>query len=671
MTRRILVSAFFALAAFTLLAKAEPPSSKTDPKKDPEKLEIKTAVDDLAAKQIRQQALYSDFKSALHRLQSRMNASPKLEDRERAKILQLALEEANKEGIEGSFDKLITILKASNKDDQAGIEKAMAETEDLSKRLRAILAILDTDNRDAELKKQIAEAGRRLEELKRIIREQETERTRTELGRAGKDQLGKEQKGITKDTEGLAKGEKKGNPGAEAKGSPKPGDAKGEGKPGDAKGEGKNDTGDAKGGEKKPGAEAKEPKEAPKSENKGEGKPMPGSDPKKDQKADGKGEGKPQDGDPKKNEKADGKGEGKPGDPKKGEAKDGKGDSKGKADGKGEGKPSDGKPSDSPPSESKPSQSGGEKGGGSKSGGQQPPQPPQPKKDDQPDFPGKKQIQDATEDQKKAEDNIDKGNNDAAAKNQADATKKLEDAKKKLEELLRQLREEEIERILAALQGRCEKMLAMQKDVREGTVSLDKTMKDRGSPKIDPADAQRGLELSDKEKAIVKEADTALELLRGEGSSVAFPVVFDFVRDLMLNVEKRLRKTDAGATTVATEDEIIASLEEMIDALKKARKENGQQPPGQPGQGGGQPQNQPLLQEIQELKMIRNMQLRVNRMTETYGKEYKGEQAPAPAKASADEKEKAEMLQTELKKLADRQEKIYEVTNDLYKGKNK
>ena len=47
----------------------------------------------------------------------------------------------------------------------------------------------------------------------------------------------------------------------------------------------------------------------------------------------------------------------------------------------------------------------------------------------------------------------------------------------------------------------------------------------------------------------------------------------------MMNVEKRLRKTDAGATTVATEDEIIASLEEMIDALKKARKENGQQPP--------------------------------------------------------------------------------------------
>ena len=47
------------------------------------------------------------------------------------------------------------------------------------------------------------------------------------------------------------------------------------------------------------------------------------------------------------------------------------------------------------------------------------------------------------------------------------------------------------------------------------------------------------------------------------------------------------------------------------------------------------------------------------------------EQAPAPEKVSAQEREKAEMLHKELKGLADRQEKIYEVTNNLYKGKNK
>src|SRR5262249_15610788 len=97
--------------------------------------------------------------------------------------------------------------------------------------------------------------------------------------------------------------------------------------------------------------------------------------------------------------------------------------------------------------------------------------------------------------------------------------------------------------------------------------------------------------------------------------------------------------------------------------------QNGQ--PGQPGQGNPNPGNQPLLQELQELKLIRNMQLRVNRMTEAYGREYKGEQAPAPEKATAPEREKAETLQKELKGLAEQQEKIYQVTNDLYRGKNK
>jgi hypothetical protein len=660
MTRRVLVSAFFAVAAFALLANAEPPANpKTDKSKasDKEPLDIKSAVDELANKQVRMQANFSDFKSALRRLAQRMAASPKPEDQARSKLLLQALNKAEEEGIDNSFDKLVTILKAAKPDDQAAIEKAMTETDDLSKRLRAILALLMTDNRDAELRKQIAEAQRRLEELKRIIREQETARTRNELKRADNKDLAREQNKISGDTEHLAKGTAKSSQGGEAKGA-KPGEQKGEGKPGESKSAGKNDTGEAKGGDKKPGGEPKEPKEGPKGEAKK-------GDPKD---ADKKGEGK---GDPKKDDNKQGEGKGDPkkaSDPMKGEAKDSKSEAKGKSDGKGEGKgqPKDGQPSQS---QSKPSQ-GGQQAGEPKSGGQQQQQPQKPQpKDDQPDFPGKKQIQEANDHQKKAEDDLNKGNNDAAAKKQGDAAEKLKEAQKKLEELLRQLREEEIERVLAALQGRCEKMLAMQKDVREGTIGLDKTMKERGSKTIDPADAQRGLELSDKEKLIVKEADTAIEILRGEGSSVAFPVVFDFVRDLMVNVEKRLRKTDSGAVTIATEDEIIASLEEMIDALKKARKENGQQQ-GQPGQPG-QPQNQPLLQEIQELKMIRNMQLRVNRMTETYGREYKGEQAPAPEKATAQEREKAEMLDRELKGLAEREKKIYEVTNDLYKGKNK
>jgi hypothetical protein len=111
----------------------------------------------------------------------------------------------------------------------------------------------------------------------------------------------------------------------------------------------------------------------------------------------------------------------------------------------------------------------------------------------------------------------------------------------------------------------------------------------------------------------------------------------------------------------------------MIEALKKARQDNKkQQQGGGGGGGGGGQQNQPLLEELAELKMIRNMQLRVNRQTNLYGKEYPGEQAPSAEQAkNPQEREKAEILTKEHKNLQDKQEKIYEVTNSLYRGKNK
>src|SRR5262249_26262586 len=95
MTRRVLVSVLFATAAFVLLAKADDPApAKPDAKSkkaEPEqKLDVKSALEDQAAKEIRMQALYSDFKSALLRLSQRMANSPKKEDQDRAKLLQQA-----------------------------------------------------------------------------------------------------------------------------------------------------------------------------------------------------------------------------------------------------------------------------------------------------------------------------------------------------------------------------------------------------------------------------------------------------------------------------------------------------------------------------------------------------------------------------------------------------
>jgi hypothetical protein len=296
--------------------------------------------------------------------------------------------------------------------------------------------------------------------------------------------------------------------------------------------------------------------------------------------------------------------------------------------------------------------------GDPKPGGEKSPAPKsdaeQPKMDG---LPGRKQIQDANDYQKKAEDGLEKNDRADASKNQDKALKELEEARKKLEEILRQLREEELERLLAALEARCQKMLQMQIEVRDGTVRVFKAVEENPDHKPTRSNEQKSLQLSDREQQIVDEATKAIQLLEAEGSAVAFYEQFLQVREDMRHVTRRLGKADVGSMTQTIEEDIIAVLKEMIDALKKAQKqlqENRSNPsPSNPNQ------NQKLLDLIAELKMVRSMQLRVNSRTKTYGEHYTGEQTGDPD------------ICKELADLAQRQQKIYDVTENIYKGKNK
>ena len=233
----------------------------------------------------------------------------------------------------------------------------------------------------------------------------------------------------------------------------------------------------------------------------------------------------------------------------------------------------------------------------------------------------------------------------------------LDKAKKKLEDILKQLREEEIERLLAALQVRCEHMLIMQIAVRDGTVSIAESIK-KSNNEIKTLHKNDSLKQSDKEKEIVQEATKAIEMLEAEGSAVAFPIVFQQIREDMKDVAKRLEKTDTGTITVAIENDIIKSLEDMVDALKKAREDNKdakKKKPGKPGEGGGGKQDEKLIKLVQELKMIKSMQLKINSRTNLYGQEY---QANDPE------------VQKKLQDLSDRQEKLFDATKKLSKGDN-
>lgn len=330
-------------------------------------------------------------------------------------------------------------------------------------------------------------------------------------------------------------------------------------------------------------------------------------------------------------------------DPKDGDPKDGKGkDSKG-------GDPMDGKSGD--PMDSSPSS------------------PSNPETQN-----ARKKIQEGIQKQQEAEKKIAKDDKKGASENQADAVDKLKEAQKKLEDLLKQLREEELERLLAQLQSRCEKMLAMQIAVRDSTVNLDKAILSSPDKKATRADDQKALELSDREDDILKEATKALSLIESEGSAVAFAEVFKQVVGDMQTAAGRLRRADVGQVTVSIENDIIDSLKEMIEAFKKARKDNQQpKPPSPPMPGNpGQPPDNKLVDTIAELKMIRSMQIRVNNRTALYGKQLEGEQLPSPVKvADAKEREKFDSVRKEFKDLSGRQQKLSKVTEDIAKGRNK
>jgi len=114
----------------------------------------------------------------------------------------------------------------------------------------------------------------------------------------------------------------------------------------------------------------------------------------------------------------------------------------------------------------------------------------------------------------------------------------------------------------------------------------------------------------------------------------------------------------------------------MIDALKKeAKKQQDKKSKPKPPQESGpqKPQEQDLIDLLAELKMIRSMQVRVNKRTEDYHKFYPGvEQVPDTAAIKdAKERNQVEMVQQELKNLTDRQDKIKGITSDIAKGKNK
>jgi hypothetical protein len=301
----------------------------------------------------------------------------------------------------------------------------------------------------------------------------------------------------------------------------------------------------------------------------------------------------------------------------------------------------DGKPGESPPVE--PPMPGEGSQGEQGQGGEQ----PQPN-------PAQQRLEQAQKRMQDAQKRLEEAKRNDAAKEQAEALRELERAKAELEEILRQLREEEMSRTLAMLEARFRKMLDAQIEVYEGTTRLDK-VPEAERDRDDEIEAGR---LSRKEAAIATEAEKALDVLREEGSAVAFAEAVTGIRDDMYLVRDYLAKATVGPLTQDVEKDVIAALEEMIAALQKAQKDMENKNQGKPQPGSGE-MEMPLVDTLSELKMIRALQMRVNTRTQRYGQMIEAEQGERPELVKA------------LRDLAEREARIHKVTRDIVVGRNR
>lgn len=330
----------------------------------------------------------------------------------------------------------------------------------------------------------------------------------------------------------------------------------------------------------------------------------------------------------------------------KNEAKDdtadgGEAESRNPVDGNpGDGNPGDGKPGDGKSGDGKPTQ-----------GNSQDATPAPPESSDE--NPTRKQLETARQRMRDAESRLSEARRADATEAQEAAIRELEAAKAKLEEILRQLREEERVRMLAMLQTRFREMLLQQRAVHEATVRLGT---------IDAADRSHNhtiesRRLGAKQASIVSLADKTLLMLHDDGTAVAFPEAMRQVRDDMQQVATRLNQAKVADITQTIEADIIAALEEMLEALKRAKQEIERQQ-GKEAAAPGGPSEPSLLDSLAELKMVRALQIRVNRRTERYAELLDANAVP-----------NAELLAA-LKQLAERQLRIHEVTRDLALGRN-
>ena len=482
--------------------------------------------------------------------------------------------------------------------------------------LNQLLDLLQSEDRGKRVRDAIKRNQEYLKEVERILRIQKGLRGQTEGGLDPK-RLANSQEKTAKRTKKLADEIRENEEGGEASSDSEQSDSD------QAKSDNENSNDDPskdrkksdedKDGDKKPGDKDKSPGgDKSKDKTPGQGEPGDQGEPKQDSK-----QGEPSDGEP------------------------------------GDGKPGDGKPGDGKPGQGEPGQPGQPQQG-------QPGQPGQGSPSDDGDQqesqqnPARKRIQAAEQRMRDAQRNLEDAKRGQAIEDMKKAEREMALAKKELEEILRQLRDEEVERTLAMLEGRFRQMLEREVKLCEST----KKMEEIPAPQRGTEFEIKAGKLATEQNGIASEASRALMLLLEDGSSVAFPATVEEMHQDMLQVASRLSGAKVGRITIEIEEDIIDTLDYLVKALVKTQQDmERMKQKAQQGQMGA-PGDQPLVDQLAEIKMLRGLQERIYRRHQRYSKFLEDPNDPVGGTDDPD-------LRPALQRLATKQEQLTNIARDI------
>ncbi|GDY01828.1 hypothetical protein LBMAG49_11570 [Planctomycetota bacterium] len=228
--------------------------------------------------------------------------------------------------------------------------------------------------------------------------------------------------------------------------------------------------------------------------------------------------------------------------------------------------------------------------------------------------PGRKSVQQAVPKQVSAAGSLKEYK--PAKQKQQDAKEDLEKARDELDEAINQLRQQLQDEVLRALEERFTAMLAKQRELSAQTKTLDKTR-----TKVLTADGSLPTGLVERiqvvatgEQDLDVEAGDALKLLEEEGTTAVFPEIVSELKSQLHDLAKACRANMTGIPIQVQQKDVEETLALLINALRKAI----EQKDGKPDEGKREGSPPPLVPISAELKMLKLLQTRVNRVTKDY-----------------------------------------------------